>query len=86
MAFIFAWGILASVVTWGFCDPIAYGWDITIPGGHCANREAGYLVVGIVDVSTDVFILILPLPVLWKLQVSRSRQISLLIIFSIALL
>lgn len=86
MAFILAWGILASIVTWALCTPIPYGWDTSIDGGHCVNRDAANLVVGIIDVLTDTYILILPLPMLWKLQVSRARQVSLFIIFNIAIL
>ena len=86
MVLIFGWGVLAFSVTWAFCSPIAYGWDVTIPGGHCANRDAGYLVVGIVDAVTDLLILILPMPMIWKLQIPRVRQVSLVVIFSIAIL
>ena len=86
MALIFSWGVLAMTVTWAFCVPISYSWDVTIPGGHCANRDAGYLVVGVIDAVTDFMILILPLPVMWSLQVSRVKQMSLIVIFSIAVL
>ncbi|KAL8687667.1 MAG: hypothetical protein Q9224_005085 [Gallowayella concinna] len=85
MSLVVGWGILAATQTWAFCVPIAYGWDPTIPGGHCANRNAGYLVVGIVDAITDFLILCLPLPMILRLKVSRSRQISLMIIFGIAI-
>ena len=86
MSLIFAWGVLASTVTWAWCVPIAFAWDITIPGGHCANRDAGYLAVGVIDAVTDLFILILPLPMIYKLQIPRMKQISLAVIFSIAIL
>ena len=86
MVLIFGWGILAFTVTWAFCKPIAYGWDPTIPGGHCANRDAGLLLAGIIDAITDLIILILPMPVIWRLQIPRSKQVSLVIIFSIAIL
>ena len=86
MALVVGWGILAFCQTWAFCVPIAYGWDPSIHGGHCANRNAGYLVVGIVDAITDFFILCLPLPMIFRLKISRTRQIWLLVIFGIAVL
>ena len=86
MSVIFVWGILASTVTWAYCVPIPYAWDLTIPGGHCANRSAGYLAVGVLDAVTDLLILVLPLPMIFKLQISRMKQISLAVIFSIAIL
>ena len=86
MSFVFAWGVLAATVTWAWCTPIAYGWDSSIPGGYCANRRAGCLAVGIIDPVTDFLILILPLPVIFKLQIPRFKQLSLALIFSIAIL
>ncbi|KAL8782576.1 MAG: hypothetical protein Q9213_005254 [Squamulea squamosa] len=86
MAVIFCWGVLASTVTWCFCVPIAYGWDKSIAGGDCANREVGYLIVAVIDAVTDFIILLLPLPMIWQLQIPRQKQISLVVILSIALL
>ncbi len=86
MILVLGWGILAGTVTWAFCVPIAYNWDLTIPGGRCANRDLGYLVVGIVDAITDGLILILPLPVIWKLQIPLANRIGLGLIFSIGIM
>lgn len=86
MSSVFVWGVLAGTVTWAWCTPIAYGWDHSIAHGYCANRNAGYLAVGIIDPVTDFFILILPLPVIFKLQIPRFKQFSLALIFSIAIL
>ena len=86
MVLTFGWAMLALTVTWAFCDPIAFNWDKTIPGGHCADLDAGFLVVGIVDAITDFMIFILPMPMIWRLQVPRTKQISLVIVFSIALM
>jgi len=86
MFFIFAWGVLAFTVTWAWCVPIAYGWNPTIPGGHCADRDAGYLAVGVIDPVTDLLILLLPLPMIYHLQIPRIKQLSLAFIFSIAIL
>ena len=86
MLFIFAWSILAMTATWAYCVPVAYGWDPSIPGGHCSNREAALLSVSIIDAVTDASILILPLPMIWKLQIPRVKQVSLAFIFGIAVL
>ncbi len=73
MFFIFAWGVLAFTVTWAWCVPIAYGWNPTIPGGHCADRDAGYLAVGVIDPVTDLLILLLPLLMIYHLQIPRIK-------------
>lgn len=86
MAITFGWALLAFTVTWAFCVPIAFNWNKTIADGHCANVDAGFLVVGVVDATTDFVVLILPMPMIWRLKVPRQKQISLAIIFSIAIL
>ena len=68
MAITFGWGLLAFTVTWAFCVPIAFNWNKEIPGGHCANVDVGFLIVGIVDATTDFMILILPMPMIWRLK------------------
>ncbi|KAL8896114.1 MAG: hypothetical protein Q9207_007868 [Kuettlingeria erythrocarpa] len=74
IALVVGWGLLAATQTWAFCVPVAYGWDTTIRGGHCANRNAGYLAVGIIDAVTDFLILCLPLPMILRLKIPRARQ------------
>ena len=86
MSFVFAWGLVAATLTWAWCSPIAYNWDHSIPHGYCANIRAGCLVVGVIDPVTDFFILILPLPMIFKLQIPRFKQLSLALIFSIGIL
>ena len=84
MLIVLGWGILAALVTWAFCSPIAFNWNPHIPGGHCADRDAGFLVVGVVDAVTDLMILLLPLPFIWNLQLPRTNKIGLSVLFSIA--
>ena len=86
MALVVCWGILAGTCTWAFCSPIAYNWDTTIPGGHCIDRDALFLAVGIIDVIGDFLLFLLPLPTVWKLQVPRASKLGLLVIFSIAIM
>ena len=80
-----AWGIYAAMGTWILCTPIAFNWDSTIPGGHCANRNASYYAIGIIDVGTDIFIWLLPIPMVWNLQLPRGNKIGLTAIFGIGL-
>ena len=86
MSITFAWGVFASIATWAICTPIAYNWNPMIPGGHCANRKAVYYAVGIVDVSTDILIFLLPTRMIWRLQISLANKIGLSFIFGIGLM
>ena len=86
MGLVFCWSILAVTLTWAFCVPIAYNWDKSISGGHCADIGGAFLALAIIDAITDLVILIIPLPMIWRLMIPRTKQISLAIIFSIAVL
>ena len=63
------------------CVPIRAFWESDTPR-TCINLEASFIVGAVINVVTDVFILILPLPVLWHLKASRSRRILLIAMFS----
>ena len=65
------------------CKPIAYNWDTTIEGGSCANQTQAFEAVGILNLLTDIAIIILPMPWLWTLQLPISKKLGLTAIFGI---
>lgn len=73
---------IADVIT-GFvvCTPIAFMWDKTIPGGHCINIPIFYRWGTLPNAITDFFMLILPLPVVYNLQVPKTVKIGLTLTF-----
>ncbi|KAK4183165.1 hypothetical protein QBC35DRAFT_508565 [Podospora australis] len=74
----FATGIIATLTV---CQPFAFKWDKTIPGGKCNNLMAAYRYISIPNIMTDLAIIVLPLSTLWKLQASKMRKVGLLITF-----
>lgn len=73
-------GILCSFF---ICRPFAYLWDPTIEGGKCGDVVGGYRYSGFPNVVTDVILLVLPLPSLYRLHVDLSVKIGLFITFLI---
>ncbi|KAH8885978.1 hypothetical protein GQ53DRAFT_845118 [Thozetella sp. PMI_491] len=69
------------IATFTICQPFAFKWDKTIPGGHCANLMAAYRYISIPNILTDLAILILPLSPLYRLQLSPVRKFGLLVTF-----
>ena len=64
------------------CQPIAKYWKPETPG-HCIltlKADRGY---GSLNFITDLLIFALPLPMVWRLQLSRKEKIGLLVIFMI---
>ena len=70
--------LLASIFQ---CWPISYQWDKTIKGGRCFNQEIWYKTSSVPNIATDVIILVLPIPLVWRLKASRVRKLGLLVIF-----
>lgn len=62
------------------CTPLASKWDTSIQG-HCIDRVAVYRYVSLPNFLTDLLILGLPLPVIWRLHTGRSQKIGLTITF-----
>ncbi|PYI08357.1 hypothetical protein BO78DRAFT_395729 [Aspergillus sclerotiicarbonarius CBS 121057] len=81
MVFIVAFAI-ADMMAGAFeCWPVSYMWDSTIPGGHCDNIPQFYRWGTLPNVIIDLMMLILPQPVIWKLQVHKHVRMGLVATF-----
>ncbi|PYI26894.1 hypothetical protein BP00DRAFT_439626 [Aspergillus indologenus CBS 114.80] len=81
MAFIVAFAI-ADIMAGAFeCWPVAYLWDKTIAGGKCDNIPVFYRWGTLPNVIIDLAMLILPQPVVWRLQVPSQVKYGLAVTF-----
>ncbi|KAK7935353.1 hypothetical protein PG985_000848 [Apiospora marii] len=64
------------------CDPIARQWDISIPG-KCNNPEIPPYLSGAVSSVTDIFVLLLPVPLVWNLHAPMKKKVGVLAVFSV---
>ncbi|MCJ1438914.1 hypothetical protein MMC27_008304 [Xylographa pallens] len=80
-----AYGFAVLLETLLICKPIAFNWDTTIEGGSCANETQAFEAVGILNLLTDIAIIILPMPWLWTLQLPITKKIGLTAIFGIGI-
>ncbi|RDL40143.1 uncharacterized protein BP5553_00122 [Venustampulla echinocandica] len=81
VAYTIIWAVVSWVVNLTVCSPIAYYYDKTIKGGTCRNQVISGTANGAFSLLGDVFILALPLPIIWGLQVNMRRRIALIGIF-----
>ncbi|KAL8666781.1 MAG: hypothetical protein Q9168_007417, partial [Polycauliona sp. 1 TL-2023] len=58
------------------CTPVAYAWDLTIPGGHCINFKVFARFVNLANMVTDLLILALPMPIVWGLHLDVQRKVA----------
>jgi len=70
--------IIASSVQ---CLPLAYQWDKTIPGGHCFDVGVFYKASSAPNIVTDIIIVVLPMPTIYRLQTTGLRKLGLFFVF-----
>ncbi|CAG8060300.1 unnamed protein product [Penicillium salamii] len=84
--FVVAWGITALVGNTLQCWPVQYFWTREIGGDCMSGQTTFFIIIGALSTVEDIFILCLPLPVVWKLQMPRHEKIELTILFTIGCL
>lgn len=66
------------------CRPIAASWDpLLAPIAQCVNRGAIYITTAVIGITTDVILLGLPIPLIWKLQMPLKQKFGLTGMFAI---
>ena len=74
-------GILGTVFQ---CVPLSDLWKA--PSSHppvCIRFGHPVITMGLVNILTDIIILSLPIPLVWRLQVSKPRRWQLVLVFSL---
>ena len=77
----FVTAILAACL---LCRPIARYWDLSVRG-TCGDEVSTDLYLGIVNLLLDILIVILPMPVLWGLQMAVNKKVMLSGMFGLGL-
>ena len=84
IAFVVALGVAVLFVVIFQCSPVPAAWDKTIPGQRCFNLEHYVIGTNVPNILADAAIIALPIPLIWKLQLSRMRKIGLVLVFLLA--
>ncbi|KAL2813026.1 hypothetical protein BJX63DRAFT_443261 [Aspergillus granulosus] len=82
---IVAWAIATILAGCLICRPFAYNWDQTIPGGKCGDQVTSFTVTGVVNLVTDVIVLVLPMRSLYKLQMATYKKVTLIAVFGLGI-
>lgn len=73
--------VLQTMLAIFSCHPIRQFWEIETPNRKCVPELPFFLGLQIPNVVIDLVIIILPLPYLWKLQISLPQRIAISGIF-----
>ncbi|KAI9760262.1 MAG: hypothetical protein M4579_001776 [Chaenotheca gracillima] len=85
MSLCVMWAVMTILIGFLICTPLSYNWNLNTPYGHCGDQNAAYVAIGVVDIVTDMMILALPIPMLWKLQIPVANKIALSSVFGLGL-
>lgn len=61
--------------------PIASSWDLSVKSTSCINIHAVYYVNNSLNIVSDIAILVLPIPMIWQLQLPKRQRVGILAIF-----
>ncbi|KAI0390476.1 hypothetical protein F5Y17DRAFT_471648 [Xylariaceae sp. FL0594] len=68
-----------------FCHPLSKMWEWD-GLEKCGDRQPLYLAVCIWSIFTDLLVLVVPLPIIWKLNMKRTRKVRLSWLFAAGLI
>jgi hypothetical protein len=79
------WAVATILMILTICRPLPKFWNPEMPG-KCGNLVSTLIVFGALDVVLDVVILVLPIPMVYQLQMPFANKIGLAAIFAMGLL
>jgi len=83
--FVIIWVICITFMFLFICVPVQKVWYPELPG-HCINQVGTWIANATSTIVTDLAILILPIPQIWKLHLRRSEKIVVTLAFGLGFL
>jgi hypothetical protein len=83
--FVVAWCITCTFLFIFICVPVEKLWYPDLPG-HCIDQVGTWIANAASTILTDVVILLLPIPQVWKLQLRKPEKIGVTIAFCLGFL
>lgn len=86
MVFVTGWALAALLVNTFQCWPVQYYYDKALHG-HCMDHQRAFFqTMGSLALVEDVIILCLPMPMVWRLRITRAQKLAVTLIFSLGVL
>ncbi|KAE8422281.1 hypothetical protein BDV36DRAFT_311397 [Aspergillus pseudocaelatus] len=84
IVFIALWAVVALLVNIFQCNPVQFYYDKTLQGGHCMHGQTKFFqAMGSIALVEDVTILLMPVPIVWRLKITLRQKIAVTIVFSL---
>lgn len=76
-------GVFATFFT---CRPLNYTWNKHIKGGHCHDIRHFWVGMSVISFCFDVSCVLLPMPILWQLNLGVAEKLRLTALFGIGII
>ena len=80
----FCWIITNFIQVFLICSPFAASYDPTVPG-QCGDQFDSYVAIGTVNIIMEIFIVLLPVRTIMRLQMKRTQKAGLIILLTMGL-
>lgn len=67
------------------CKPFARNWDLSVEG-KCGSQRDLYFIMGAFNIVTDILVLGLPMPFLYKLHLPLLKKMVLIGMFAVGIM
>ena len=82
IVYIWCWAASEFLVAIFQCKPVAYQWNKEL-NGTCIDQLAFFRWISVPNLIHDIAMLVLPLPMIWNLQVGTRQKFALSLVFLI---
>lgn len=83
--FVMAWVVCITFLFIFICVPVQKLWYPDLPG-HCINQVGTWIANASSTIFTDLAILLMPIPQIWKLQLRTTEKMGLTFAFGLGFL
>ncbi|KND95322.1 hypothetical protein TOPH_00002 [Tolypocladium ophioglossoides CBS 100239] len=80
--FVWVWVICITFLFIFICVPVQKLWYPDLPG-HCIDQVGTWISNAASTILTDLVILLMPIPQIWKLQLRKTEKVGLTVAFSL---
>ncbi|OHE96519.1 hypothetical protein CORC01_08117 [Colletotrichum orchidophilum] len=81
---VIVWALVFTFIFIFLCDPISQQWTVERIG-HCMDQILVLKCIIMTNVVTDLFIVILPIWTVWKLQMRKTEKLAVIACFALGL-
>lgn len=81
MLFTILYCVMVMLIAFLSCTPFESNWNPAVKG-KCADQQAAYLAEGVINLVLDLGVIVLPVPMVWSLQMPLHKKVGLVVMLS----